>query len=105
MGGQDVAELVDAETRGVLAEEHRHEARVLPQLEALDLEMMLRDADARPPGPIARAGVVRDLVQHALVEDRVLPRHAPLQLVAAADRDVHERVEVHAGSIQWTDSQ
>src|SRR5262245_36585396 len=95
VGGQDVAELIDAQSRAVLAEEHRHEARVLTELEALDLQVVLRNADARPAGLIARARILRDLVQHSLVEHRVLAGHAPLELMPPADGDVHERVEIH----------
>jgi hypothetical protein len=71
--GQHVAELVDAQTRAVRAEEHRHEARILTELEPLDLQVMLGDADARPAGRIARARILTDLVQHALVEHGSLP--------------------------------
>src|SRR5262249_40890591 len=95
VGGQDAAELVDAQARPVLAEEHRHEPGVLSQLEALDLQVVLWNADARPAGLIARARVLRDLVEHPLIEHRVLAGHAPLQLAPPADRHVHERVKVH----------
>ena len=93
--GQHVAELVDPETRPVLAEEHRHEPRILTELEPFDLQVMLGDADALPARRIARARVLADLVQHALVEHRVLAGHPALQLAPPADRHVHERVEVH----------
>src|SRR5262249_60935522 len=61
----------------------------------LDLQMVLGDADARPARRIASARVLADLVQHPLVEHRVLAGHAALELAAPPDRDVHERVEVH----------
>src|SRR5439155_35745 len=38
--GQHVAELIDPEPRAVPAEEHRHEARVLTELESLDLQVV-----------------------------------------------------------------
>jgi hypothetical protein len=95
VGGQHVAELVDAQARTVLAKEHRHEPGVLAELEALDLQVVLRNADPRPAGLIARARVLRDLVEHPLVEHRVLAGHPPLQLVPPADRHVHERVKIH----------
>ena len=71
------------------------EPGVLPQLESLDLQMVLGDADAGPARGVARPGVLGDLVEHALVQHGVLARHAALQLVAPADGDVHERVEIH----------
>ena len=77
------------------AEEHRHQPRVLAELEALDLKVMFRNADARPARLVARARVLGDLVEHPLVQHRILAGHAALQLVAPADRDVHERVEIH----------
>jgi len=73
----------------VAAEEHRHEPGVLAELEAFDLEVMLGDADARPAGRVARARVLGDLVQHALVEHGIFAGHAALQLAAAPDRHVH----------------
>src|SRR5262249_29534742 len=72
-----------------------HEARILTELEALHLQVVLRNADARPAGLVARARILRDLVQHSLVEHRVLAGHASLQLVPPADGDVHERMEIH----------
>src|SRR5438552_13716895 len=83
--GQDVPELVDAELRRVLSEEHRHQARVLAELETLDLEVMLRDAEAGPAARVAKARVVRDLAEHPLVEHRILARHAALELVPTPD--------------------
>ena len=62
--GQHVAELVDAQPRPMLPQEHRHQPRVLAELEALDLQVMLRDADARPPGGIADARVPGDVIEH-----------------------------------------
>ena len=93
--GQHVAELIDPEPRAVPAEEHRHEARVLTELESLDLQVVFGDTNARPACRVARARVLADLVQHPLVEHGVLAGHAALQLAAPADRHVHERVEVH----------
>src|SRR6267142_3292334 len=93
--GQHVAKLIDPKARAVLAEEHRHQPRVLPELEPLDLQVMLRNADPRPARRIARARVLADLVQHPLVEHGVLAGHAALELAAPPDRHVHERVKVH----------
>ena len=104
VGGQHVAELVDAQPRPVLAEEHRHEPGVLPQLEPLDLQVVLGDADARPARGVAGPRVLGDLVEHALVQHGILARHAALQLVAPADGDVHERVEIHHGPPSFFES-
>ena len=82
-----------------LAEEHRHQPGILAELEALDLEVVLGDADAGPAARVADARVLGDLVEHPLVEDGVLAGHAALELVAAADRHVHERVEVHQAEL------
>src|SRR4029077_3269183 len=71
------------------------ETRILTELEPLDLQMMLGDADAGPAGRIARARVLTDLVQHALVEHGILAGHAALELAAPPDRHVHEGVKVH----------
>src|SRR5262249_27748263 len=101
---QHVAELVDAQARPVLAEEHRHQPGILAQLEAFHLEAVLGDADARTARLVAGAGVLGDLVEHALVEHGVLAGHAALELVAAADGHVHERVKVHHATPSLWDS-
>ncbi len=91
----------------MLAQEHGHQPRVLAELEALDLQVMLGDPDAGPAAGVTEARVLADLVEHPLVEHGILASHAALELVAAADRHVHEGVEVHAhprGSVAGYDA-
>jgi hypothetical protein len=90
---------VDAEARRVLADPHRHEAGFVRDLEALDLQVVLGMPEAGEPGLIGELDVGGDLVEHPLVELGALSGHATLELVAAADRAVHEQVELH-GSLR-----
>ena len=53
-------------------------------------------AEPRVARLVGEARVLGDLVEHALVELGALPGHAGLELRAAADRAVHEQVELHA---------
>jgi hypothetical protein len=51
--------------------------------------------EAGEPGLVGEAHVRRDLVEHALVQLPTLAGHPGLELVTAADRAVHEQVELH----------
>src|SRR5207244_12256441 len=95
---QHVPELIDPDVRRMLSEKHRHEAGVLSELKAFDLQVMLRNADPGEAALVAHARVRGDLVEHPLIEHRILAGHAALELVPSPDRDVHERVEVHLPS-------
>ena len=69
--------------------------RIVRDLEALDLQVMLGMAEAEIAGVVSETDILGDLVQHALVELWPTARHACLQLGAPADGAVHEQAEAH----------
>jgi len=75
---EHVAELVDAQTLGLHAHIHGHEAWLLAQFKTFDLQMMFRDADASVAGLVAQPGVRTNLIKHTLVQDRIFAGHALL---------------------------
>src|SRR5579883_371113 len=85
----------DAQLLAVLAEPHRHQLGIVGDLQTFDLQVMLGVAEAEVAGIVGEAHVLGDLVQHALVELGLAPRHAGLELHPTADRAVHEQAEAH----------
>jgi hypothetical protein len=82
----------------MLAQPHRHQPRIVGNLEAFDLQVMLGMAEAEVARLIGEAHVLGDLVEHALVELGLAASHAGLELGAPAHRAVHERAEAHGSS-------
>jgi hypothetical protein len=89
------AHRVHAQPAAVLADPHGHEPGLVGDLEALDLQVVLRMAETGETGLIGDANVLRDLVQGALVELGTEAGHPGLQLGPPAHRHVHEEMEVH----------
>src|SRR5215831_17906631 len=83
----------------MLAEPHRHQARIVGDLEAFDLQVMLGMAEAEVACVVGEAHVFGDLVQHALVELGPASGQARLELGAPADGAVHEQAEAHSYSL------
>ena len=84
--GKHDAELADADAlrlhRDVEVEQHR----VVGQLEAFDVKMMLGEADRVVAEIVGEPHLLGDLAQHPLVEVGAQPGHAGLDLGAVADR-------------------
>jgi uncharacterized protein YgfB (UPF0149 family) len=93
--GRDEAAGDDPQPLRVPAEPHRHQPRIVRDLEALDLQVMLGMAEAEIAGVVSETDILGDLVQHALVELGIAPGHAGLKLGPTADRAVHEQAEAH----------
>ena len=99
VGGGDEAAGDDPELPGVLTEPHPHESGLVADLESLDLEMVLRMAEAGVPGFVGEAHVLRDLVEHPPVKPGILAGHPRFELRSPADCAIHEEVELHGRTL------
>jgi hypothetical protein len=84
-GRQHDAELADADALGLHREIEIEQHRVVGQLEAFDVEMMLGEADRVVAERVGQPDLLRQLAEHALIEVGAQSRHALLDLGAAAD--------------------
>ena len=95
VGGGHVAAGDRPQPAGVLRDPARHEVQVVGDLESLDLQVVLGVAEAVPAVLVGEACDLGDLAEHALVVVVVEPCETGFQLVAPADRAVHEQAELH----------
>ena len=95
VGVEHIAQHVNAQPLGMLADEHAQQARAAGRLHTLDLQVMLGMAEAGKAGLVTQPDVVLEIVQHALVQGRIFPGHAGFQLRAGADRPVGNSVKFH----------
>ena len=98
VGGGDESAGDDFHLAGVARQPARHQAGIVGGLEALDLQMVLRMAEAEVAALLGESGVTAKLANHALVERRIATRHAGLQLRTPAHRAVNEQPEFHDGA-------
>ena len=95
VGVEHIAQHVDAQPLGMLADEHAQQTGAAGRLHTLDLQVVLGMAEAGKAGLVTQADVILEIVQHALIQGRVFPGHAGLQLRAGADRSVGNCVKFH----------
>ena len=98
VGGQHDAELADADALGLHGEVEIEQHRVVGELEAFDVEVMLGEADRVVAELVGRAGLLGELLQHALIEIAAHARHAGFDLGAAADGGQVEQRSFHLTS-------
>jgi hypothetical protein len=65
---QHDAELTDAQPLGLHADEEIQQDRVVGQLEALDVKVMLGEADRVVEQLVCESGLLAQLLEHAVVE-------------------------------------
>ena len=82
----------------MLSEPHRHERRIVRDLEAFDLQVVLGMAETEIPTRLGEPRVVGKFREHAPVQHGILAGHARFELVAASHRAVDEETEFHCGS-------
>src|SRR6185312_16485689 len=89
---QHDAELADADPLGLHREVEVEQHRIVRELEALDVEVMLGEGNRVVAEFVAELNLLGQLLQHALVEVRVHAGHALLDLGPAGDaRQVEQR--------------
>jgi hypothetical protein len=94
-GGQHDAQLADAHALGLHGRVEVPEHGIGRALEPLDVEVVLGEADALVAEVVGQAHDVAHLAERALVQVRILPRHAAAELGRLADGREHEEVEFH----------
>ena len=94
-GRQHDAELADADALGLHREVEVEQHRIVGELEALDVEVMLGEAHRIVAELVAELYLLAELPQHALIEVRVHAGHAGLDLGAAADARQIEQRRLH----------
>ena len=82
---QHDAELPDADALGLHGEVEVEQHGIVGELEALDVEVMLGEAHRVVAELVAQLNLLGQFLEHALIEVRVHPRHARLDLGAVAD--------------------
>ena len=92
---QHEAELPDADPFGLHRQVEVEHDRVGRDLEALDVEVVLGEADRVVAQRVARLGELAEVGQHLLVQLRTQPRHALLDVRARADRRKEEERDLH----------
>ena len=98
LGGQHDAELADPDALGLHPDEEVEQHGIGRQLEALDVEVVLGEADRVVAEGVGEPRLGGEIGQHALVEVGPEPRQAALDLGAAADRGEIEEGDLHRGS-------
>ncbi len=98
MRGHGVAHDPGVETLGVLANEQAEHARVIVDLEAFDLEVMLRLTVSIEAQLVRLTNVAPDLLEEALVQILALPGHPLLNLMTPSDDTRLHQVEFHDSS-------
>jgi hypothetical protein len=90
-----VRHLAEANARRLHAEVQAEQDRVVRLLDALDVEMVLREGGAPEPGLVGEFDLLGQLPEHVLVVLRVLPGHALVGLGHGADRRQVKQDELH----------
>ena len=95
-GRQHDAELADPDALGLHGEVEIEQHRIVRELEALDVEVMLGEAHRIVAQLVAEPDLLGKLLQHALVEIGIHAGHAGLDLGAAADAGQIEQRGFHS---------
>ena len=95
MSWEDEGELADLDLLGVGCYVSIEQQGVGGQLEALDVEVVLGEADAVVAQFFGEAGLLDDFMEHPLVEIVPGTGHTLLQFRAAANGGQHEGVKLH----------
>ena len=85
----------DAHALRMLAQPHRHQRRIVGDLEAFDLQVVFRVAEGEVAMLLGEGGCAAELGDHAVVERWVAPGHACFEFGTAADRAIDEQAELH----------
>ena len=96
VSGRDVAACENGHPLTMLPEKHRHDAGVVDDLEALQLEVMFRVTKSAVAGLVGHRYQLGYLAEEPLVEIVAEAGHPGFELVAPSDRPVGEEIEV-----QW----
>src|SRR5471032_2577484 len=94
-GRQHDAELPHANALGLHREVEVEQHRIVRELEALDVEVVLGEGNRVVAELVAQFDLLGQLFQHALIELRVHARHALLDLGTAGDRRQVEERRLH----------
>ena len=94
---QHDAELADADALGLHGDVEVEQHGVVGDLEALDVEVMLGEADRVVAEIVGQPALLGHLAQHLLVEIAAKPNHPLLDLGLVADRWKIEKRYFHSG--------
>ena len=92
---QHDAELADADALGLHGDVEVEQDGIVRDLEALDVEVVLGEADRVVAEVVGEPALLRQLAQHLLVEVGRAARHAGLDLGLAAERRQIEQRDLH----------